>query len=93
MQLYGLTPPPLNSRADFGSFAAPDVTAALTNLFFSATGGDAFGRAALGHKFRRGLGVPKVCPTASMYFQPLADEAISEVSDTTKKLPPVRQSY
>lgn len=89
VQLYGMTPPPMNSRADFGGFDAPDETAALTHLFFSATGGDAFGRAALGHKFRRGLGVPNVCPSASMYFQPLADEVISQVTDTTKKLPPV----
>lgn len=90
VQLYGMTPPPLYSKADFGGFAAPDEAAALTHLFFSATGGDAFGRAALGHKFRRGLGVPEVCPTASMYFQPLADEVIQEVSNTTKKLAPVR---
>ena len=89
VQLYGMTPPPLNSKADFGGFSSPDEAAALTHLFFSATGGDAFGRAALGHKFRRGLGVPEVCPTASMYFQPLADEIIEELSDTTKKLAPV----
>eukprot|EP00892_Ulva_mutabilis_P008243 jgi/Ulvmu1/5791/UM025_0045.1 len=89
VQLYGMTPPPLHSKADFGGFAAPDEAAGLTNLFFSATGGDAFGRAALGHKFRRGLGVPQVCPTASMYFQPLADDIISEVSDTPRKLAPV----
>jgi hypothetical protein len=87
--MYGLSPPPTGSAAFLGAdLREPDAAGALTSLFFAATGGDTWARVALGHKHRRGLGVPRVCATAAMYLQPAAAAAMDALGSSSE-LPPV----
>lgn len=69
----GLEPLP----PDLFSFGLPDVPRAVLHYFFAAAGNDSFAQLALGYRHANGLGVPKSCHTAILYYQPAAEHVIA----------------
>ena len=59
---------------------------ALTHYFFAASGNDSFARMALGYRHMQGLGVPRSCQTAVLYYQPVAEQVV-ELARTPNSLP------
>ena len=59
---------------------------ALVHYFFAASGNDSFARMALGYRHMQGLGVPRSCQTAVLYYQPVAEEVV-ELAQTPDSLP------
>jgi TPR repeat protein len=51
----------------------PDEAASMLHFFFGSKGGDALSRMALGYRHMYGVGVPRSCPTAVAYYQPVAE--------------------
>jgi hypothetical protein len=49
---------------------------ALTHYYFAAAGNDSFARMVLGYRHMHGLGVPKSCQTAVLYYQPVAEQVV-----------------
>ena len=64
----------------------PMWPAALAHYFFAASGGDSFARMALGYRHMQGLGVPRSCQTAVLYYQPVAEQVV-ELARTPNSLP------
>lgn len=46
---------------------------ALLHLYFAASMNDSVAQMALGYRHMHGLGVPKSCPTAVLYYQAVAE--------------------
>lgn len=59
---------------------------ALTHYFFAASGGDPFARMALGYRHMQGLGVPRSCASAVLYYQPVAEQVV-ELTRNPDSLP------
>ena len=59
---------------------------ALVHYFFAASSNDSFARMALGYRHMQGLGVPRSCQTAVLYYQPVAEEVV-ELAQTPDSLP------
>ena len=59
---------------------------ALAHYFFAASGNDSFARMALGYRHMQGLGVPRSCQTAVLYYQPVAEQVV-ELARTPNSLP------
>ena len=59
---------------------------ARVHYFFAASGNDSFARMALGYRHMQGLGVPRSCQTAVLYYQPVAEEVV-ELAQTPDSLP------
>ena len=59
---------------------------ALVHYFFAASGNDSFSRMALGYRHMQGLGVPRSCPTAVLYYQPVAEQVV-ELARNPDSLP------
>ncbi|KAK9906721.1 hypothetical protein WJX75_006842 [Coccomyxa subellipsoidea] len=49
---------------------------ALAHYYFAAAGNDSFARVALGYRHMHGLGVPRSCQTAVLYYQPVAEQVV-----------------
>jgi len=59
---------------------------ALAHYFFAASGNDSFARMVLGYRHMQGLGVPRSCQTAVLYYQPVAEEVV-ELARAPDSLP------
>lgn len=75
-QSLGLHPPPDRSQRPF-SFGPTDPPRALLNYYFAASGNDSFSQMVLGYRHAHGLGVPKSCEAAVLYYHPVAEETIA----------------
>ena len=62
---------------------------ALTYYYFAAAGNDSFARMVLGYRHMHGLGVPKSCTSAVLYYQPVAEQVV-ELARKPGSLPYVR---
>ena len=49
---------------------------ALAHYYFAAAGNDSAARMALGYRHMHGLGVPKSCQAALLYYQPVAEHVV-----------------
>jgi hypothetical protein len=49
---------------------------ALAHYYFAAAGNDSGARMALGYRHMHGLGVPKSCQAAVLYYQPVAEQVV-----------------
>ena len=56
------------------------------HYFFAASANDSFARMALGYRHMQGLGVPRSCQAAVLYYQPVAEEVV-ELARTPDSLP------
>ena len=61
---------------------------ALPHCFFAAAGNDSAARMALGYRHMHGLGVPKSCQAAVLYYQPVAEQVV-ELARLPNALPQV----
>lgn len=61
--------------------AAENPALAVTHQYFAAMGGDPRGQMAMGYRHLHGLGVPKSCATAALYYEAPASRLIQVVRD------------
>ncbi|GAB4822328.1 hypothetical protein N2152v2_009374 [Parachlorella kessleri] len=79
-----------NGRDQVFQFVAPDLPAALVHYYFGAQAGDTVAQLVLGYRHLEGLGVPKSCQAAVLYYAPVA-ERVLEMAREREGLPQVRQ--
>ena len=87
-QSVGLQPSTSGSHRSF-SFGATNAPQALLNYFFAASGNDSFSQMVLGYRHAHGLGVPKSCEAAVLYYHPVAEKTIA-LASIPNSLPLVR---
>ena len=56
-----------------------DTARAVLHQYFAAMGGDPRGQMAMGYRHLHGLGTPKSCATAALYYEPPASKLIDVV--------------
>lgn len=61
--------------------AAEDPARAVLHQYFAAMGGDPRGQMAMGYRHLHGLGTPKSCATAALYYEAPASKLIDVVRD------------
>eukprot|EP00798_Chlamydomonas_sp_ICE-L_P011120 gene11120-18744_t len=71
-------------------FGEPSEEDAILHYYFAALGGDSFASMALGYRHFLGLGVPKSCPSAASYYQPVAENT-TDLSIRPNSLPQVER--
>ncbi|EIE24098.1 HCP-like protein [Coccomyxa subellipsoidea C-169] len=88
----GIYPPPQDAADPLPLFQLGQARwpEALAHYFFAAAGNDSFARAALGYRHMHGLGVPKSCQTAVLYYQPVAEQVV-ELARQPASLPYVER--
>mmetsp|Transcript_14536 Transcript_14536/g.43932 ORF Transcript_14536/g.43932 Transcript_14536/m.43932 type:complete len:758 (-) Transcript_14536:985-3258(-) len=69
-------------------FQNPDLPEALLHYYFAAAGRDTVAQMALGHRHAHGVGVPRSCQAAVLYYQPVAERAV-ELARHPSSLPEV----
>lgn len=62
---------------------------ALLYYYFAAAGNDSAAQMALGYRHMHGLGVPRSCQAAVLYYNPLAEQLV-ERARYPQSLPQVR---
>ncbi|KAK9842449.1 hypothetical protein WJX81_000710 [Elliptochloris bilobata] len=88
-------------RLATGALPAPDGGAALAlrpprwreaavHLYFGAAGNDTLAQLALGYRHMQGLGVPRSCAAAVLYYQPVAEQVI-ELARRPSALPQIER--
>ena len=65
-----------------------DVPRALLHHYFAALGGDPRGQMALAHRHARGVGVPKSCRAAALYYNPAAENVVESVDAAVPGISP-----
>ncbi|KFM24777.1 Sel-1-like protein 1 [Auxenochlorella protothecoides] len=65
-----------NPRGALFALSAPDLPAALARYQLAAMAGDGAAQMALGHRHLHGLGVPRSCEAAALYYIPAAGAAV-----------------
>lgn len=78
-----------NPRGALFALSAPDLPAALARYQLAAMAGDGAAQMALGHRHLHGLGVPRSCEAAALYYIPAAGAAVA-LASTRQGLPPQR---
>ena len=86
----GLVPVAPNSRGQLFILEPADIPAALVYYYFAARSGDLIAQLALGYRYLHGLGVPKSCQNAALYYAPVA-ERVLELAKQRDTLPQTRQ--
>ena len=61
------------------------VSRSLLHLYLGANGGDAWAHLALGYKHAYGIGVPKSCQTAVLYYDPVAYRVADQAREPASK--------
>ncbi|KAL4530008.1 hypothetical protein Ndes2526B_g04771 [Nannochloris sp. 'desiccata'] len=85
----GIEPVAPNPRGLLFTLVQPDLPAALVYLYFAAKAGDPIAQMSLGYRFLYGLGVPKSCQTAALYYVPVA-ERVLEMAKLPDSLPQIK---
>ncbi|KAL6772072.1 SLP1A [Auxenochlorella protothecoides x Auxenochlorella symbiontica] len=78
-----------NPRGALFALSEPDLPAALARYQLAAMAGDGAAQMALGHRHLHGLGVPRSCEAAALYYIPAAGAAVA-LASTRQGLPPQR---
>ncbi|CAL8462358.1 g1891 [Coccomyxa elongata] len=89
---FGIYPPPQDAPDPLPLFelGPPKWPEALAHYYFAAAGNDSFAKVALGYRHMHGLGVPKSCQTAVLYYQPVAEHVV-ELAHQPGSLPYVER--
>lgn len=66
-----------NPRGALFALSEPDLPAALARYQLAAMAGDGAAQMALGHRHLHGLGVPRSCEAAALYYIPAAGAAVA----------------
>lgn len=74
----GLRPPAREQPGVLFTTAEPDTPEALLNYYFASGANDTFSQMALGYRHMYGLGVPRSCQAAVLYYNPVAEEVIED---------------
>ncbi|KAK9818102.1 hypothetical protein WJX72_007209 [[Myrmecia] bisecta] len=72
----GLLPPTSGRSSDLFTFGEARLPEGLLNYYFSASSNDTFAQLALGYRHKHGLGVPKSCQAAVLYYNPVAEQVV-----------------
>jgi SEL1 protein len=85
----GLRPPARMRSPALFSLGTPSPADALLNYYFAAGGNDTYAQMVLGYRHMYGLGVPRSCQAAVLYYNPVAEQVI-ELARHPGALPQVR---
>lgn len=85
----GVHPVAPNPKGQLFILREPDVPAALVYYHFAAKAGDPIAQMTLAYRHLHGLGVPKSCQTAALYYAPVAEKVL-DMAKLPESLPSSR---
>jgi TPR repeat protein len=85
----GIEPVAPNPQDQLFRIVPPDLPAALLHYYFASKAGDGVAQMALGYRHLFGLGVPKSCQTALLYYEPVASTVVA-AAQAQEGLPQIR---